>query len=69
MLHDPARHETLGDTPWNEGTARVWIDRFTEDAQRKFSREALWPPHPRDADSEEPGRPLTMIYLGAAGVI
>ncbi len=69
MLHDRARHETLAATPWNEGVARGWIKRFAEDAQRRFSPEALWPPHPRDADADDPGRPLTMIYLGAAGMI
>ena len=69
MLHDPARHETLVDTPWNEGAARAWIERFAKDAQRQFSLESLWPPHPRDADADDPGRAFTMIYLGAAGMI
>ena len=69
MLYDPARHEPLGDTRWDESVARAWIERFAEDAQRNFSPEALWPVHPRDADADDPGRPFTMIYLGAAGVI
>jgi hypothetical protein len=69
MLHDPARHETLGDTPWNEGAARAWIERFAADAQRTFSPEALWPPHPRDGDPDAPGVPYANIYLGAAGTI
>jgi hypothetical protein len=69
MLHDPARHETLIDTPWSESAARAFIERFAEDAQRKFSPESLWPPHPRDADADDPARPFTMIYLGAAGMI
>ena len=69
MLYEPARHEPLGDAPWDEGIARTWIVRFAEDAQRTFSPATLWAPHPRDADSDDPGRPFTMIYLGAAGVI
>jgi hypothetical protein len=69
MLHDPARHEPLGDAPWDEGIARAWIERFAADAQRAFTPEGLWPVHPRDADADDPGRPFTMMYLGAAGVI
>ncbi|MEP7329584.1 MAG: lanthionine synthetase LanC family protein, partial [Betaproteobacteria bacterium] len=70
MLHDPARHEALVSTAWNEFAARQWIERFADDAQRAFTSETLWPTHPRDADDgDEAPQPFAMVYFGAAGVI
>lgn len=71
MLYDPARHEALVSTQWDENTARACIENFAEDAQRTFTRENYWLPHPRDAgdDNGEPIQPSTTTYFGAAGVI
>ena len=65
----PERHEPLGDARWDESAARAWIARYADDAQATFSREHLWPTHPRDADSDFGANPSPRLDLGAAGVI
>jgi len=69
MLFDPRRHEPLAGAPWDEGFARGWIARYADDAQGVFSRERLWPTHPRDAGKDIADTPCPMLYFGAAGVI
>jgi hypothetical protein len=69
MLFDPKRHEPLAATPWDEAFARGWIARYAEDANAAFSRECLWPTHPRDAGKDIADTPCPMLYFGAAGVI
>ena len=49
MLFDPQRHESLAAMAWDDSAARAWIARYADDAQATFSREHLWPTHPRDA--------------------
>jgi hypothetical protein len=69
MLHDPARHEALTATRWNEGRARDAIERIVGDAEARFSPEGWWPSHPRDdlpPDVAVP--PATPLYFGAAGM-
>ena len=69
MLFDPKRHEPLAGVAWNEAAARAWIARYADDAERTFSRERLWPTHPRDAGNDIGAIPCPMLYFGAAGVI
>jgi len=69
MLFDPKRHEPLAGVVWNEAAARAWIARYADDAERSFSRERLWPTHPRDAGNDLADTPCPMLYFGAAGVI
>ncbi len=68
MLFDPARHETLTETPWRESAAREAIERIVADTKAAYSKEGLWPIHPLDR-SPERADPLKPIYYGAAGVV
>ena len=69
MLFDPRRHEPLTAVAWNEGAARAWIAGYADAANDAFSRERLWPTHPRDAGKDIGDVPCPMLYFGAAGVI
>ena len=67
-LFDPARHEPLVQTAWDEGRARSAIAAIVEDTQGAIGASGTWPWHPRDADSPtEPEH--KSLYLGAAGVL
>lgn len=68
QLFDPARHEALASTPWNEEAARAAIARIVDDSMGAFTPEGLWPAHALD----EPAAPETrysMLYQGAGGII
>ena len=69
-LHDPARHEPLGDVAWSPARARDAIAAIGRDAEAAFDPVGLWPMHPRD---DEPGTPadgvLRGLYAGAAGML
>jgi hypothetical protein len=70
MLHDPERHEALQPIAWDEQRARHAIAHIVDDTVRRFSPDALWPMHPRDLDpGDDPHRPATPLYHGAAGVM
>jgi hypothetical protein len=68
MLYDPARHDALTDTAWDEARARATIEAIAADVDASFDERALWPMHALDG-----GRPgadgETCLYHGAAGVI
>ncbi|HEY2177727.1 MAG TPA: LanC-like protein [Caulobacteraceae bacterium] len=66
-LIDSARHEPLAQIAWDPGAARAAIERIVADARAAFSPKGLWPAHVNDARPGSP--PLTMFYMGAAGVI
>jgi hypothetical protein len=68
MLFDPARHEVLTTTPWNEHAAREAIARIADDALAVFTPEGLWPAHPLDDPDPADTRELA-LYQGAGGVI
>ena len=68
MLFDPARHEALTTTAWNEGRARAAVARIAADALRAFSPEGLWPAHPLD-DPDLRDTRQTDPYFGAGGLI
>ncbi len=63
MLFDPARHEPLRESHWDEVRARDTIGRIVAEAERVFDPETLWPAHPLDR------LPSRSLYYGAAGVI
>jgi hypothetical protein len=69
MLFEPKLHEPLAAASWDEAFARGWIARYADDAKAAFSRERLWPTHPRDAGSDIADAPCPMLHFGAAGVI
>jgi Lanthionine synthetase C-like protein len=70
MLYDPARHEALQPTAWDQTQARAAIERIVRDTERRFSPERYWPLHPRDVDGDEDAtQPATGLYYGACGVI
>src|SRR5690242_5311442 len=69
-LHDPVRHEPLGDVAWEDARARDAIAAICRDAEAAFDPARLWPKHPKDW---EPGDPedgiMRGLYLGAAGMV
>jgi hypothetical protein len=68
MLYDPARHEPLRLTAWDEQRARDAIASIVADTHDRFAGAELWPRHPKDADPGD-ATPATPLYHGAAGVI
>src|SRR5512141_3391176 len=69
MLFDPARHETLCATSWDEAAARSGIATIVDDIVRQFDPTSLWPSHPREREPDEAAVPQPMLYNGAAGVV
>src|SRR4051812_30493280 len=70
MLHDPNRHESVIDIPWDEARARAAIERIVRDTELAFTPDGWWPPHPRDlGPGDDPAAPATPLYFGAAGVV
>jgi len=68
-LFDPARHEPLTTTPWDEGLARSAIERIAESAESEYDADdGSWRTHPLD-DPETPDVRLYHLYSGAAGAI
>lgn len=63
MLFDPARHEPLRASTWDEALARDTIGRIVAEAERVFDPERLWPEDPLDRFGSR------SLYDGAAGVI
>lgn len=68
MIHDPARHEALTDTAWDEARARAVIEAIAADVEAAFDEQVLWPSHPLDGGMSGPGGDRC-LYQGAAGVI
>lgn len=68
MLHDPARHEPLRETPWDPGRAKACIERIVDGLDREFEPGRGWAPHPQDDPREGEG-PNPSLYFGATGVI
>lgn len=66
MLHDPARHEALISSHWNEASARDRLRRLAQTLANQYSDEHLWPEHPDDVDWS-PKVPMTSVFWGAAG--
>ncbi len=68
MLYDPARHEALTDTAWDEARASATIEAIAADVDASFDEQALWPKHPLDLGMPGSGG-YKCLYHGAAGVI
>ncbi len=69
MLYDPARHEPLLDTDWDEDRVRACMQHIVADAEARFSTQGWWPPHPLDVEpGEDVQQPCTPLYYGACGV-
>jgi Lanthionine synthetase C-like protein len=68
VLWEPASHEQLTDTDWEESSAREAIRRIAGGAEAAYDGDALWRPHPRDDIVSARDR-LKGLYLGAAGVV
>jgi hypothetical protein len=60
-LFDPARHEPLTQTGWDEARARSALAADTEAA---YDPRGFWPSHPLDGRT-----PSTTLYNGATGVV
>jgi hypothetical protein len=70
MLHDPARHEALIDTAWDEARARAAIEHIVRETEGRFAAGRWWPLHTKDAGpGDVVGEPVFPLYFGAAGVI
>jgi hypothetical protein len=68
LLFEPERHEPLAAIGWDESRARLMIEQIVRDTERHFSRDSLWPTHPRDAQESREGTTQCMLYRGACGV-
>jgi hypothetical protein len=69
-LFDPQAHEQLTETAWDEDRARAAIRAIVAETESAFTGEWLWPPHPLDAEEDEPPlQRVASLYLGASGVI
>ena len=66
MLFDPAAHEPLIEDSWDEDRVRAAIRAIAADAEDAF--DDGWPPHPDDAQPDDPG-PWAGLYFGGAGVV
>lgn len=67
-LFDPARHEALSVSVWDDGAARAAIKRIVSSALADFDAEQGWPAHPLD-EPESPGQRFHSLYFGSGGVI
>ena len=69
MLFDPARHEPLAKSAWDERSAIAAIERIVRDVEAKFSEGSYWPLHPEDRQGPDDARMYeTSLYDGACGV-
>ena len=69
MLHDPARHEPLTTTRWDDAAARRGVQAIVDDVCGLFDPATLWPTHPREHEEGHEPIPQPMLYNGAAGVL
>jgi len=69
-LYDPAAHEPLTSSPWDDDAVRRGIAAIVADAE-EVADAAAWPNHPLDDDLPDDPLPeaTTGVYLGAAGMI
>jgi hypothetical protein len=67
MLYQPELFEPLTDEQWDEGRVRRAIEEIVADADAAYDAETLWPAH--EWDGWQTPQPLTMLYVGAAGVV
>ena len=69
MLFDPARHEPLQASAWDEDRVRHCIGWIVAETEARYTPQGWWPPHPLDLEpGEDPAQPFTALYHGACGV-
>jgi lantibiotic modifying enzyme len=66
-LYEPGQFEPLIDEPWVPAHVEDRIAAIVSDVDAAFDAATLWPAHEWDAYIRE-GRPLKVLYSGAAGV-
>ncbi|MEX2211940.1 MAG: LanC-like protein [Gaiellaceae bacterium] len=66
-LYQPEDFEPLTDEPWDEGRVRQAIAEIVAEADAAFDPHGLWPA--AEWDSWRTPVPLTVLYVGAAGVV
>ena len=66
-LYEPREFESLIDEPWVPARVENAIAAIVADAEAAVRSDALWPVDPWDEYRE--GRPLKVLYAGAAGVV
>lgn len=70
MLFEPARHEALQTSAWDEHRVRAAIAAIVRDTEAAQVPGRGWPMHPNDLDAgEDPQQPNPSFYFGAAGVV
>ena len=68
-LYDPARHEPLTSTAWDEAAAHQAIVRIAASAEAEFdAAQGNWPLHPLD-EPTPPGVRQVDLYFGSLGAI
>jgi lantibiotic modifying enzyme len=67
VLFQPALHEPLTETLWDDEGARGAIRGIVEDADANFDPDGLWPAE--EWDVFESTSPMKDLYVGASGVI
>jgi len=65
--YDPAAHEPLTETEWDERRAEEGIAAIVADAEASLTGDG-WPNHPLDDEDGDLADVLTSLYLGAAGM-
>lgn len=66
MLYDPALHEPLTGTAWDERRVQDAIRRIVAQADSAYDPDALWPAH--EWDGWQAALPLKNLYVGAGGM-
>ena len=67
MLFDPAVHERLVESPWDDGRVHDAVAAIVADAESAFDEATLtWPVHEEDGEDAAGWR---TIYLGGGGVV
>jgi hypothetical protein len=68
QLFEPARHEPLTASAWNERRARSAIDEIVAATLAARRPDGLWSLHPADAEDDDFVEPTT-LWIGASGLI
>ena len=67
-LYEPDQFEPLIDQPWDPARIEDAIAAIVADAEASFDPDTFWPADEWDAYIYEAGRPLKVLYAGAAGL-
>ena len=67
-LYEPDQFEPLIDQPWDPARIEDAIAAIVADAEASFDPDTFWPADEWDAYIYEAGRPLKVLYAGAAGM-